>query len=477
MKQSLDWPGRYEPAITNILQRVPQIKKLLQGYTLKQAYIFGGFLRYIVERVSSGKRPSLDDFIEYGGDIDIFITPEQSEYPKLERNFDTIISEGCIIEYVGAKYDSDELTFLDFDVSKWKNRKNGRLPHGNYMIWIPFDGKNHVMKETETDTKETQVKEKISYAEIAKLPKQEPVEKEPDEIFQCKKWFKIDVIYGGTPSMNDFTANQLFWPCKPGQDQKRTIKDIIDRRIVLADPRYRCAKMLYRLIKLYRRGYKLSFDMYDPEFISQYLNMNETAYGFTCDMSSPSLKSGNRMQICTTKHSMTLIDEKYIHSLPEYSELTSLIKMPVSLLSPSNEVSKTPTPLRVYKSAYLRTKNKEYICVIALDIEKETRYVSNFMMKGFRFEKAIVGDIYGYPNVSIIGKIHQDFKVFSIYDDDYLYYDSKFPETKLVHAKSNKGHNVALERVHAYGIYAYTSIMDAWEHLGFSEFVYAEDFN
>lgn len=55
MKNVLNWPGIYEPSI----------KKLLHGFDIYEAYIFGGFLRYIVEQVSAKKIPSIDDFDNY----------------------------------------------------------------------------------------------------------------------------------------------------------------------------------------------------------------------------------------------------------------------------------------------------------------------------------------------------------------------------------------------------------------------------
>lgn len=477
MKNVLNWPGIYEPSIKIFLQNVPQIKKLLHGFDIYEAYIFGGFLRYIVEQVSAKKLPSIDDFINYGGDIDIYITAKKSEYPKLERNFDTVIRDGCLIEYAGVKYGCSELSSLDFDVSKWKSKKNEKLPHGNYIVWIPFDGKNYNIEKNVHE--EIHVKEKNSYVDMVKIHRPENTKKVFDEIFQCKKWLKIDVIYGESKARNDFTVNELFWPCKPNQNMKRSVKDIIERRIVFSDRTYQCSKMLYRLVKLLRRGYKLPFDMYDSQFISHYLRAEDylSSYGFTCDMSCPSLKSGNRLQIQTTKHPLTLFDKEYIESLSEYKQLNSSPKIPVSLLS-TNKIDKVPTNARVYKSAQLCTADKiEYTCVLALNIKKGTRYVSNESVGGFRFENAEIADIYGYLNTSILEKIDQDFQVLSFFDYEYLYYDSNVPENKIVYAKNHRNNIVVIESNNNYGIYAYTTLMEAWEHSCFDNYVFAEDFS
>ena len=120
----LNWPDDYLGAINRVLEDVPEVgdlialmntpfevgwsdTKTIQG---DSTTVFGGFLRWIVEEVSSGRTPTLDSFIKYGSDIDISIDDYSEAHTKLVKFFRDIVSNGGAIEYI--VWENDSIRFI-----------------------------------------------------------------------------------------------------------------------------------------------------------------------------------------------------------------------------------------------------------------------------------------------------------------------------------------------------------------------------
>jgi hypothetical protein len=148
----LNWPDDYLGAIKQVLSHVPEVEELIDIMnTPFEVYersggvrttktiigdsttIFGGFLRWIVEEVSRCLRPTLRDFIKYGGDIDIAIDDYTNAVEKLVKFFQSVISRGGAIEYVGMAYGDLRSPTYNFTLSEKTN-----LYYGNYIVWMPL---------------------------------------------------------------------------------------------------------------------------------------------------------------------------------------------------------------------------------------------------------------------------------------------------------------------------------------------------
>lgn len=391
--RDLQWPGKYLPAIKYVLRKVPLVEKLFEklntpfevGWGANKSTvmgdsttIFGGFLRWIVEEVSTGNRPSIRRFLRYRSDIDISIDDHPNCSVKLMSWFSEVARAGGVIEYAGMTYGEQGLAAVDIEIGK------GNLYFGNYMVWIPIklsgkDGdtivstfhdnkpfagtdeaitgvdKSHQEREIIIN-RDAAVRTGVSFADAikSKLPAptvstpavstpavSTPVSEKPNVSATPAKhefaWVKIDISYGCRTINTDFTANALQWP-KNRSDSKssRYIADIIDRRIVPLSSDIN-VKTCYRLIKLFRRGYTFGIGHpSDKNLLAKYLQLEnepktyrkqqERTRGligsaFTCDTSSPSRM---RDRIMTTRHPLTQMTVEYVSGLREFGKLCEI---------------------------------------------------------------------------------------------------------------------------------------------------------
>lgn len=179
----LNWPDDYLSAIEQVLKGVPEVEELIalmntsfevyeridgkrasKTITGDSTTIFGGFLRWIVEEVSSGRDPTLSEFIKYGGDIDIAIDDYTGAVTKLIKFFQDVISRGGAIEYVGMAYGDSYPQTCNFKLDE-----KTTLLYGNYIVWVPLIDNDTLATKLHFDKPKT--KKQQCPVEVVETPK------------------------------------------------------------------------------------------------------------------------------------------------------------------------------------------------------------------------------------------------------------------------------------------------------------------
>lgn len=333
----LQWPGPYVPAIENVLKDIPAVEKLFRTMNVpfKTRYgeevqsdcvtIFGGFLRWIVEEVTSGLHPTFRSFLKYNSDIDIIVDDHTGCCDKLRQYFRELIENGAIIEYSGMAYGDIEPAKVSINLEK------DLLIYGNYILWLPVmqDTSNNVTTKFIGSRVErhivieqpSKVRKGVSFADALKFKQGGETSEDPertktdetrertgeerpgkiktDEAQEPKEWtgsrvvskvtpaniikildrkpvgwVKLDISYGCRQRVTDFTVNILRWPrIRAGTFWVQALSDIIGRRIIPSGAEIQF-KTCYRLVKLIRRGYTFGVgDKSDCIALAQYLNV------------------------------------------------------------------------------------------------------------------------------------------------------------------------------------------------------------
>lgn len=532
------WPDDYLDEITSVIDKVPQVVRLLQvmntqftinwsnGVTATgdSTFIFGGFLRWIVEQ--SGRKPTLEDFLRYDSDIDIMVedfrgTKETGSCStRLKSYFREISAAGCVIEYAGMEYGSSMLADVKIDINE------GNLRYGNYIVWVPVaegvgtsdintnnsknSGNNSKNSGNNSNvspnnftaiSKGSGVKKGLSFADVAKgkaIAKDDNVDAKNDNVdvkdsAENKRWIKLDISFVKSSRKNfDFTANALTWPRKRAVDFSRCVQDIIARRIVpyISDIDI---KKCYRMIKLYQRGYKFGVgNDSDALYLARLLNTTRAAPKQSRRMQimdkeligkafvtgkSPSTKP-EKNYILTTKYRPVDVGPDFVQSFPEYAQLldcTGIYKSKVgshdkefeNYLADSDDdfcegkLGNTSEIVRAYKITNILGSRKS-VCIM-LHVSAGTPYIcrGNVTM----YERARVAAIYAYPNVDITELVcDHKITIVSSFDGTFKYVDNGVIKEEIIALDGGKPAQLSLKKYH--GIYAYATMIEAWNQAG-----------
>lgn len=275
----------FSACVERYLDELPLMRLIIKD-NLSENRIYGGFLRWIVE--TNGRLP-LTAFFDGGHDIDI----KCENKDVILALFMRVVSEKGYIEYSGSAYDDDDevntRTFDEFSI-----KKDQEIPHGNYMIFIPFNG----------------------------------------------EWIKYDISYCcNIRSVIDFTVNGLIYPnnikdprttsYKNKKDKREAlaefenlfpqhlvIDDIVQRRLQhLSEPFG--VKTFYRTLKLYRLGYRYAsptlMSRIREKIIKESMRDESTFSGKT---NVPSIIDGKHSRVRKTKHTCQRLTAEYM-SEPE----------------------------------------------------------------------------------------------------------------------------------------------------------------
>ena len=423
--------SKYEPAISSIIKAIEPLDDLLKTINvpyknygcddLRQsdaAQIFGGFLRWVVETVELGKDVTLEAFLLTGSDIDVAISSYCKSGGRLARWFKKIIENGGSIEYAGMEYGKKDLMDVTFNLADHYTDSDAThskpFTPGNYMVYAVLPGGHRV---------------------------------------------KFDVIVDGKEK-TDFTVNALRYPSVSGQrrdsdrDYADAIDDIINRRIFRATAEVN-PKLVYRALKLLRRGYKFANDnsFWRMIFIAsgdfqtkrkiskrEQRKLELVHHAFTVDTNVPSRPIDfGAMVIRSTGHPVTVIDKAFLFEQKDFRVLWERIDpvcRPFQTLWPfCGEIAARKIEEKEWQDESVRVLEKEtivykicnlvclvpdivdlaveqgelscettYEVCIALKIPSGTRYICEGSLRGYkiyRFELAYVHAVYAYPNVDI----------------------------------------------------------------------------
>lgn len=518
------WPRPYFPVIKNLLKQVPQVENLLDSINADYHYpgdteitkgtsakIFGGFLRWIVEtsEPKNGIYQNLDihDLIDYGGDIDIMVLDYPDCGRKLSSYFGDLMKQGARIEYAGMTYGQDTPLKIAIDVTKC-------LQYGNYMIWIPFPKVEPLVTPEESAveieiTKPSPIRQGISFADAAKMS-QKQTATATKAIQSCDRWLKLDILFCRNNAINtDFTVNTLSYPVfESSRFHKIAVMDIKNRRIVPVTSDY-TTKICFRLLKLHRRGYKFGVghpsDRVALEAIlkstkveeirsrsSQNKKMLPVGFAFG-DTSSPS-SDGKPGVIRSTKHILSLMTHEYVSSLPTYRDILSSIDATAScdwgddvyayenFTSEDRElITFTKNERKVYKIVLIENEEcgdlKTEVC-LELIIPPQTRYARCGIThcSPSRYSTAYIGAIYAYPCVDITEFVKKNsITVRSIYDRSFLYVNKGVPVNPIVARPEKPKQATEISTNNYHGIYAYPTMLRAWDHNGFYDVLIGND--
>jgi hypothetical protein len=415
------WPEAYVPAITKILDAVPEVYELLGQMKWKEvsrAALFGGFCRWIVE--TSGTEAALKNFIEYGGDFDIFIDDFPDAPCKLREYFLQIVKRGGVIEYVGMNYGDTHLSDEIFDLED----PCERLPYGNYITFIP----NRV----------------------------------------GDGWIKLDITFGSLVISTDFMPNVLRYPSGQSLLNERAI-DCIKSRLILPATLRIDMKHIYRAIKLIRRGYKFADAEYCVELLAAPLRPTTKrrqggSHGIIgrilLDTSAPSVRAGKgetATKIYPTEGRAPKVTMEFMSRQPEFAEMILLSRSAVNVAGcgrlQDGIIPVTTAPLRVYKAVW-SPELAQHLCV-ELSIPIGTRYAcANGNYTEFRFDRAEVSRTFTYPMSEIDPS---GITLVSMYDTTFTYRGT-------IEAKNN-GRIEPITATSTHGIYGLISLTKAWDYV------------
>lgn len=496
VEQSKHAMDKYVPHIISMVSAIEPLRRLMDGINVPfgdpvqksdSAKIFGGFLRWIVETVAKGSSPTLAGFIATKSDIDVRISEYYGCKSRLSEWFKYVIDCGGIIEYSGIEYGKS--TLKDVHV-----KYDGAFPAGCYMVYIPLRNVCGANMDVVTTNKK-------------------------------HSWLKIDVMYAARTTSTDFTANSLYYPDYEGDIEPCVIEDIISRRLLRSTETV-TPKLVYRALRMLRRGYKFAEEMslwrmayiamsdlkYKNRVSRKHaLSMEPPEHAFVDDTSTPSV--GKSEYIVTTKHPCSIIDNEFLMSQADfkkfydrvnekYRSVQTLYPFTNNLRGVTNIVSNVNTENTIditvanentvvrtvrhettmYKICCLHVKsgsgttaglnradlNKStvYDVCVALSIPPDTQYACAGA-KGYaqyRFKHAKIVAVYAYPNVDITRIVtgNKNIELLSEYDTKYVY-----EVGKLMTAKNVGGEPMTkITADSPSGIYAYTEIDIAWNNYG-----------
>jgi hypothetical protein len=442
----------YKHCVESCVDQLPFLREFMSSDEGRpyddMRYIFGGFLRWLVETNGKG---DFKDYVKNGGDIDIVCyTKSVYDFTQLVKQ---VVTNKGYIEYFGNGYcgenngeenngeddgennnedDGEKKITLHFDKYA-KGYHTSELPLGNYGLYVPYnDG-----------------------------------------------WLKYDVSLEHAPASYkkshkartlDFTVNGLTYPILDNERFALAICDIHRKRMqphcVAFSPKY-----MLRVKKLWNKGYRFDSETTCALLYAYVQNQNESNASFyNTDTSVPSITDGNHYLIRTTQHKKEkatwerVMSDETISKLCDFNLLEpfsiirkvadrSIVKdvfsdhglyeamhsgeMAVSIAEGS-VVSVLEEDLVVYKKAILvqekavdqntlfsRREGKGV--VVCLKIAKGTKYHCGSPVEEMkiRFERAYVDSILAYPNV----KMNLDeltlngsmVKVVSLYDHSFTY--------------------------------------------------------
>lgn len=262
-------------AVMKLIEHLPFLDFLLSKC---DAYLFGGFLRWVAEFIGDNRRdPTKEELYEYlkTGDVDIkvrrgYFDGEITRF-SIRDFFDLIPEINGYIEFAGNDYSSyviDSYTIKEFS-------PKDSLYYGQYFVWIPVSEDQFIRYEI------------IYLAEAA-----------------------VSYIY------EDFSVNVMrFWysDVKSFLDTtKEVLDDIANRNLrpcFMYSHGMHNLKRIYRMVKLWKRGYcpsnKGEFGEVIKSTIEGLVKGETTEFNThicVSDLNKPSMIDGKRDKIRVTKH-------------------------------------------------------------------------------------------------------------------------------------------------------------------------------
>jgi len=276
-------------ATTSLIQAIPLIDFIV---TKGNGYIYGGFLRWVVQHMTeNGNVPTVKDMYENlknGSDIDISIKSDRRRNTTFKEILVRVVEEGGYIELSTRLYDSSK----KYNINPREIDIYMGLYYGCYLIWLPIpDEKDSFMRlEILFEERNSELRD-VDYC-----------------VNNMKFGYNInEKIYWINPKTGfdkiiEFIHNKIFtmgfyWN-----------EGISDQEIM------RCLKRIYRVKKLWKRGYRPAMITVFTECINSILvrakNCNEPG-SYICidDISIPSVMEDNTMLHSTT-HDYARMDFK-----------------------------------------------------------------------------------------------------------------------------------------------------------------------
>lgn len=367
-------------------------------------YIFGGFLRWLVE--TNGKK-GLHEFFKTGADIDLCCRDPETLITFLQG----VAKNQGYVEYFGNHYGAPK----DNEKDTGKDEETGDL-----RLDI-----NEVAQKIDLLKKENP--QKSSYHTTLR-------EIFPDGNYSAyiphnDSWIKYDISFeialcGISTRELDFTVNGLTYPKSDAGMFALAVADIRAMRIqpykIFGSPKY-----LFRAKKLLGKGYKFDNDSTCSALYIQMKNFVENdGMIYVGDTNIPSIMDAKHHIIRTTKHKKEEATWDSVLADETLSKMcdTSFIDMHIK-----TGIGKLDRDLHVFKSARLiRSQNVidhgDNNVVVCLKVTKGTTYHCASMTEGLkmRFESAFVESILSYPNNEML--LNEGDKVVSFHDPSFQYH-------------------------------------------------------
>lgn len=461
---------KYRPHIEKFIEELPHLSTLsdFKWDIAKRPNItlFGGVLRWIVERVEASLDVDLKSFLKVGSDIDIKVDGRSED--ALRTFFQECVSNSeAIVEYIGVRYGGTDPKTGDAHPDQ---KLECSYATGNYMVYIPV-----------------------------RSGVQPP-----------NGYLKYDIAFG-KKMMNaeiDFTANALTYPHAYYQHDFifRCIQDIKNRRAIRCSAKEH-PKSVYRLSKMLDRGYipidRIAAYRWYLECIEAVKDSTKATLADTkCPIVCPSVCLDGKIQ--GSKHVFTEVTVEFVSTLPSIVKFFDGLS-PFPLLPPSTKSSSkkgggfepvktkrgkkkegkgtdvyvlpklyrsfpdplptwkkgvTRTDVKVYKAVYLETTSsrKSLVCLEML-VPEGVEYFSGYGTGLYRFKSVIPIRVLAYPNIPI--SVPSGAKLTPPYWTCCTEY--------VLHKETRAlldGEDIPLDSVNQHGIYAFDTIEDVWCHCG-----------